>query len=169
MALFFQKKMNLPMELIDELLALNWFCNCGKQGNPQFMSVSKEQATRYISSKEWECVMLEYRGMVTEALSARECAGKGKEYRSWNDLIKKFKQEYTGKFSDLWVNRLRSNDLDSGDFLDAIRFTTLALVIVYAYRDIAEVPYFFSQLLDAIRAGYYPCGYDKENKRIVVY
>lgn len=169
MTLFFRKKIVLPTALIDELLALDWFCNCGKQGNTQFILVSKEHASRCITSREWERIVLEHRGKVTEALSARECAGKGKEYRSWNDLVNRFKQEYMAQLGDLWANRLRRCDLDSNDFLDALRFTILALVTVYAYRDIVEVPHFFDQLLEAVRAGRYPCGYDEENQRIVVY
>lgn len=169
MAPFFQKKMNLPIGLIHELLALDWFSSCGTQENPQFILVSKEQALRNISSKEWECIVLAYRGMVTEALSTRECLGRGKEYRCWNDLTQKFRQKYAERFRNLWDNRLRSNGLDANDFLDALRFAVTALVVVYAYGKIVEIPPFFSQMLDAVRAGHYPCGYDQEIGKMLVY
>ena len=169
MALFFGKKRGLPTPLIDELLAIDWFCNCGKQGNSQVVSVSREQATHLITSKEWERIILEHRGKVTEILSARERAGRGKEYRNWNDLVKSFKQEYSSQFNDLWGTKLRRCGLEENGFTDALRFSILALVTVYAYGDVVEIPHFFEQLLNAVREGYYPCGYDEENQRIVVY
>ena len=53
--------------------------------------------------------------------------------------------------------------------LSNVQFSILAMVSVFSYSKIIEIPLFFNQLLEAYQAGYLPCGYDENSGKVIVF
>lgn len=87
MFVFKKSKVNLPTVLIKELFEVDWFCNCGNTSDMRFISVTEKQAIELMYSHQWETTVLDFRGIVTETLSARKRNGLGKEYREWESCM----------------------------------------------------------------------------------
>lgn len=166
---FKKPKIDLPTVLISKLFEVDWFCNCGNTSDMRFISVSEKQAIELMSSYQWETTVLDFRGIVTETLSARERNGLGKEYREWNALVQNFKKKYSPQLAELLGIRLKEQGLDSDMILSNVQFSILAMVSVFSYSKIIEIPLFFNQLLEAYQAGYLPCGYDENSGKVIVF
>lgn len=113
--------------------------------------------------------MLGFRGIVTETLSARQHNGLGEEYREWNILAEKSKKKYSPQLAELLGIQLKKQGLDSDIILSDVQFDILAMVSVFSYYKIIEIPLFFNKLLEAYQASYLPCCYDKSSGKIIVF
>ena len=159
MFIFSKRKVRLPIALIDELYRIDWFHNCGKYDNSSLTFTT--QTAEQIISSEWESTILDYRGVVTEALSHRERHGLGNEYREWNKLVADFKEHNLPSLTNLWTKKMQDYAI-SEKLIDTVRFDIITLVSVYAYAEIIDIPPFFEELLKVYQLGHIPCGYTRE-------
>lgn len=156
-----KQKISIPNELLNELYTIHWFCNCGKQDDKHFtLSQDTENLTK--KAAEWERTILYFRGLVTEKLSERERSGKGKEYREWNSVVVDFRKNELPQLESVWKDKLKQYAFYSDYLISRIRFDVLALVLVYAYQELVEVPRFFDNLLNVYKSGHLPCDYNAE-------
>ena len=148
----------LPANLLKQLYEIDWFCNCGKQEDRTDLYRDEKVCPALCS--QWQETILYHRGIVTEALAARERTGRGKEYRQWNRIVSEFREKELPALNKIWEDKMRDRGIYSDFLISAVRFDILTLVSVFAYENVIDIPSFFYRVLEIYQDGHLPWGYN---------
>lgn len=166
-------EIKIPEYIIKELYDINWFVNCGKgiiySGTVQAKNTA--QVLKAIYSDKWSNIVLDYSNDVTAQLCKRQVSGKGNEYSSWNELVSYFKTNHINILKEKWKAALEKYKLNNETIISDVSMNILTIAVVNTYKDIAEVPKFFAELLQIYKDGYLPCGWKgkKNDGSIIVF
>lgn len=140
----------------EELFALRWFSECGKQTTMQmpfdcYQVSSWAQASELSSAIDWENTTLEARNELTDSIRRDQSDQK----QDWNEITKIAKSEIVFPLTEkFWKSFAAENGLGK-PFIDCVQWDILAACMERAY----ERPQFFTVLLGVYSAGHFPCGW----------
>ena len=157
-------KIILPANLLKQLYEIDWFCNCGKQEDRT--DLYRDEKVCLALCPQWQETILYHRGIVTEALAARERTGRGKEYRQWNRIVSEFREKELPALNQIWEDKMRDRGIYSDFLISAVRFDILTLVSVFAYENVIDIPPFFYRVLEIYQDGHLPWAYMEYISRI---
>ena len=155
-----------------ELEKIDWLGRCGQPFSLQltfpttFVSSWSEAAQHY-SDQAWEDATLEAQNRLTERLSAHHRVA----YQNWNNVVQSAKERIVFPLtSRVWFPLAERLGLGK-PLVDCISWDVLGAVMEHEYRDLADCPPFFQELLQVYRTGHFPCGWvgDWPSGKLVVW
>ena len=162
--------MDLDKELVEALLMVNWFSQCGKDIliDDVIRAKSISNVKKAIQSTQYENTVLANQSDFTSSLfvSHRD------EYNKWwNKLVKQFKSRYISQLEVLWRSRLETLGLYEKYIMDDIAFNVLGIAILGAYKEQISMPAFYQKMFEIYKSGHLICGWKgkKDSGCFIVY
>ncbi len=162
--------MNIDEELFKELLECNWFENCGKDKNIQYLfdveithdiNVAEEGAKKL----SWSNYCLEKRE--DDIIKIYKISEQARQ--TWNKFGEEVHKNYIPLLEARIENACKKKGL-SQEIYDMARYQIMMILILSAYREIYKSELYYN-FLEIYLSGHYPCDLKgtRINGKIIVY
>lgn len=149
---------------LNELRNIVWFDRCGTREFDSAITLSSwAEALSYSETPEWENTCLEMANKLSSAVAQKA----PDRFRRWNDVAEEVRPVVL-EMVDQKTKFVRGANLLPESFVHTVQWDIIHLAFEAEYADIVPVSFFAGQSFWYAK-GHFPCGWNAQEKKMIIY